>query len=150
MADTSLASISWLSTSTIELLSQENGTSTLTENLGGGSWNSGEPKSGFSTDDVVAVLYWIIFCLSVPSNITVLVVIVWNKTSEKHRVTKFLISSLALADLCLALFVTWTEAVTSGAPKWSLGSVWCTLYTFARSTLSHCSTYTLAVIGFER
>ena len=100
---------------------------------------------------VIASLYWMIFVVGVAGNLLVLAVVIWRlvKSSQRQAMTIF-VGSLAVSDLGLLLWVTWTNALLSVNPEWFSGKLHCEMYTMWRSLTAECSIATLMFIALDR
>jgi len=117
--------------------------------------NSTMPPSWWSfssaSNYVLATVYWMIFVIGMLGNLLVVAVVIWRlvKSSHNQAVTIF-VGSLAVSDLGLLFWVTWTNALLSVNPEWFSGKLHCEMYTMWRSLTAECSIATLMFIALDR
>ncbi|XP_077437302.1 lutropin-choriogonadotropic hormone receptor-like [Vanacampus margaritifer] len=98
---------------------------------------------------------WIIAFFTIVANLTVLVMLLF--TSRKLTISRFLICNLALADLCMGLYLMLIARMDcqsrheyyNHATDWQTGPG-CDMSGFLTMFSSELSVYTLTVISFER
>lgn len=100
---------------------------------------------------VRAAIYWMIFVVGIPGNLLVVAGVIWKLVkSPQHQAMTIFVGSLAVSDLGLLSWVTWTNALLSISSEWIFGKVACHMYVLWRSMTADCSIMTLMFISADR
>lgn len=99
--------------------------------------------------DVVIILLYILAVLTVLGNIMVVVAILSQEKTRKVRSNRFLIS-LAVADMCVGLFVMIPSVAKAQAGFWSWGAALCKLWVTLDVCFCSASIYSLIGISIDR
>lgn len=104
------------------------------------------PKSAFAIS--LAVILCILILTTILGNIFVIYAIMTDRNLK--GVGNYLIISLAIADLLVALTVMPVGAIYEVTGEWSLGSIWCELWTSADVLCCAASILHLVAIALDR